>query len=270
MDDEELWRLRLQKVVDAVRSWEVRIERPDEIAARSSIDRDDEGLPGHPVRSAAWYGLIAAVDCLGLVADLSKELTLRPSSMFTSTRAALLGASQAVWVLTGTREVRQLRALSVANDEYKNHRGFVNDYAKDPFIRQGQPAGMVAELEDLAQKLTDKMHALKELRQGKPYAGDFSSTVMMREAAAHLSSQPETDEWLRLALGYEWRMASAAAHARSWPMHVRKTERESLPDGGEIRRMSASLAEVVQSCAAAALMTSEAWRLWDLRGTRHV
>ncbi|MCU1540258.1 MAG: hypothetical protein JWM01_1205, partial [Arthrobacter sp.] len=132
------------------------------------------------------------------------------------------------------------------------------------------PAEMVAGLEGLVQELTEKMEGLKELRQGKAYAGDFSSTTMMREAALHLSSQPDTDEWLRLAVGYEWRMASAAAHARAWPMHVRKTEREPLPDGGEVRRMSASLAEVVQAYGAATLMTSEAWHLWDLRRVRHV
>ena len=270
MDDEELWLQRMQRAVDAVRLWEKRMDGPDVVESKSSLDKDDEGLPGHPVRSAAWYGIVTAVDHLALVADLSKNLTLRPSSLFTVTRAALLGASQAVWVLTGGREVRQLRALSVANDEYKNHRSFVNDYATDPFIREVQPAAVVSELEGLAQELTGKMQALKEYRQGKPYAGDFSSTTMMREAAAHLSSQPDTDDWLRLALGYEWRMASAAAHARAWPMHVRKTEREPLPGGGEIRRMSSSLGEVVQSFGAATLMTSEAWRLWDLRTARHI
>lgn len=269
MDDGEMWRRRLEKSVDAVRQWEHRTGSPDEVEPRSSLDKDDEGLPGHPVRSAAWYGLITAVDHLALVADLTNNLTLRPSSIFTVTRAALLGASQAVWVLTGSREDRQLRALSVLSDEYKNHRGFVNDYAKDAFIKK-HAEDMIADLEGLAQKLTDKMQSLRQLRQGKPYAGDFSSTTMMREAAVHLASQPDMDDWLRLGLGYEWRMASAAAHARAWPMHVRTTEREPLAGGGEIRRMAASFPEIVQSFGTAVLMTSEAWHLWDLRKVRHV
>lgn len=270
MDGAQKWRHRLEKSMKAVRQWEQRTSLPDEVEPRSSLDKDDEALPGHPVRSAAWYGLITAVDHLALVADLAKDdLTLRPSSIFTVTRAALLGASQAVWVMTGNREERQLRALSVASDEYKNHRGFVNDYVKDAFIKE-RSEDIIADLENLAQRLTDKMQSLRPLRQGKPYAGDFSSTTMMREAAIHLASQPDTDDWLRLGLGYEWRMASAAAHARAWPMHVRTTEREPLAGGGEIRRMAASLPEIVQSYGAAVLMTSEAWNLWDLRRIRHV
>lgn len=120
------------------------------------------------------------------------------------------------------------------------------------------------------QRLTDEIQALGALRKARSCGGEFVSTTMMREAAAHLSAQEDNDDWLRLALAYEWRMASAAAHARSWPFHVRQTERTPLPGGGELRQLTSSLAEVVQSYGAAVLMTSEAWRLWDLRRQRHV
>lgn len=269
MADDEVWNGRLKRSVLAARDWEQRTPGLDAVAKHSSLEKDDAPLPGRPVHAAASYGLIAAVDHLGLVADLSSSPVKRPSSIFTVTRAALLGASQAVWVLSGTRAERRLRALSVASDERRMHRSYANGYARDSFIRRCAP-DEAQELGDLAEKLTAEIRSLNELRLGTPYAGDYKSTTMMAEAAAHLASQPDMDDWLRLALGHEWRMASAAAHARAWPLHVRETHRESLSNGSEVRTLRSTLPEVAQAVGAATLMTNEAWRLWDLRRTRHI
>lgn len=144
------------------------------------------------------------------------------------------------------------------------HRSYVNGYARDSFILRCAPEE-ARQRGDLAEKLTDEIDSLRKLRQGTPYAEDFTSTRMMAEAAEHLSSQPNMDDWLRLALGHEWRMASAAAHARAWPLHVRQIHKESLSSGSEVRTMRSTLPEVVQAVGAATLMTNEAWRSWDLR-----
>lgn len=270
MDEDEVWWGRIQFSMNAVREWEKRTRDRDVVEQGSSIDADDDGLVGHPVRTGAWYGLITAVDHLGLVADLTRDgLTLRPSSIFTVTRAALLGASQAVWLLSGSREERKYRALSIESDERKQHRGFVNDFARDPYVRENKDPAFVAGLDELAQNLTDEIYSLKSQRKGKPYDGDFVSTKMMSEAAAYLASQGSNDDWFRLALASEWRMASAAAHARSWPMHVRPTERESLLGGGEVLSMASSLEDVAKSYIAAVLMTNQAWKLWDIRRRTH-
>lgn len=268
MADEEIWLQRLQKCVDAARQWETRTPGLDDVESGSLLEQDDEPLPGTPVRSAASYGLITAIEHLALIADLSSNLTLRPSSLFTVTRAALLAASQTVWVLSGTESERRFRALSVATDEHKNHRSYINDYANDSFIQMQLP-DMVPQLKELAEKLTGKLDSLNEIRRGNPYFGPLQATTMMKEAAEHLAGQVEMDHWMRLGFGHEWRMASAAAHARAWPIHVRSTEREPLPDGREIRRMSSSLPEFVTSVSAATLMMSEALRLWDSHRTHH-
>lgn len=269
MSDDEMWNVRLKRSVEAAQQWEHRTPGLDDVDERSSLNKDDSPFPNNPVRSAASYGLIAAIDHLGLAADLSSFPTKRPSSIFTVTRAALLGASQAVWVLSGTRTQRRLRALSVAGDERKMHRSYVNGYARDSFIRRIAPEE-ARQLGDLAEKLTTEMQSVHGLLRGTPYAGDFKSTTMMAEAAEHLASQPDMDDWLRLALGHEWRMASAAAHARAWPLHIRETHRESLSNGSEVRTLRSTLPEVVQAVGAATLMTNEAWRLWDLRRARHI
>ncbi|MCQ1986001.1 hypothetical protein [Arthrobacter sp. zg-Y844] len=262
MTEEGIWIQRLEKCVEAARRWETLTPGIDEVEDGSLLHQDDDGLPGTPVRSAASYGLVASIDHLALIADLSRDLTLRPSSLFTVTRAALLAASQTVWVLSGTQNERRFRALSVAADEHKNHRSYINDYANDAFIETSAPH-MVPQLKELAERLTTALDSLSEIRRGNPYAGTLQATTMMKEAAEHLAGEIEMDHWLRLGFTHEWRLASAAAHARAWPMHVRSTDREPLPGGGEVRRMSASLPEFVTSVSAATLMTSEALRMWD-------
>lgn len=242
----------------------------EHVASGSSLAKDDEGLIGNPVRSAARYGLLTAVDHLGLIADLAKdELTLRPSAIFTPARAALLGSSQAVWILTGRRPQRIDRSLAVALGERVQHRTFIRDHLNDGYIRDNLGAGFIDDLRRVDAELTGEVNRLKLLRKDTAYSGNFDTTRMMREAAAHLTKAGEVDdEWMRLALSYEWRVASATAHARSWPMQVRKTEALSAR-GVDVRRMTSSVEELAKSVGVAVLMTSEAWRLWDLRREKH-
>ncbi|ACL42013.1 hypothetical protein Achl_4062 (plasmid) [Pseudarthrobacter chlorophenolicus A6] len=270
MDDSEtLWMARLERCFGAARSWEKRLATPDAVTPGSSLAGDDKGLVTAPVRTAAWSGLLSAVDHLALMTDLAREeLNMRPTSLFTPTRAALLGASQAVWVLSGNRETRRARALSIAEDERSKHRAFLWDYAKDEYAKANFSQEFMTDLNGQADKLTKQIMRIRELRKGLPKI-DSDATTMMREAAAHLTSTASVDDqWMRFALAYEWRVASAAAHGRSWPVFVRKTEKTKTADG-ELRSFTTSAEELGKSVGAATMMTSEAWRLWDLRRVPH-
>jgi hypothetical protein len=111
-ESEKLWLGRFERCVEATRAWEPRIAAPDQVTPGSSLAEDDKDLVTAPVRTAAWSGLLSAVDHLALVADLAREeLAMRPTSLFIPTRAALLGASQAVWVLSGNRPLRRARGF---------------------------------------------------------------------------------------------------------------------------------------------------------------
>lgn len=57
IDSDEVRSARPQRCLEAARSWEQRVGFPDKIEPQSSLDKDDEGLSGNPVRSAAWAGL---------------------------------------------------------------------------------------------------------------------------------------------------------------------------------------------------------------------
>lgn len=264
-ENEQMWHDRLLKCFAVARAWEPRIAAPDEVEAGSSLAGDDKGLATAPVRGAAWSGLLSAVDHLALMADLARdELNMRPTSLFTPTRAALLGASQAVWVLTGDRATRRARALAIAEDERSKHRKFLWDYTNDHYAKANFNQKFIGEMGDLASKLTAEISRLRQLQKEYPKI-ESDATTMMREAAEHLTkaSSPE-DQWTRFALAYEWRVASAAAHGRSWPVFVRQTEKFKTADG-ELRSFTTSADELGRAVGAATLMTSEAWRLWDLR-----
>lgn len=271
-DKDEAWQRRIKRCVDAVRQWEPRTREPDTIEPGSSLHSDDQHWKSFPASSAAWYGLVTAVDHLALVADQTQDgtnLRLRPSSPFTVTRAALLGASQAVWVLSGSRSERIRRTLVIAEDERKLHRTFLRDYMNDPFTKVELSSGFLEELGEMDKKLTDEIDAIRDERTARGDKETFQSTKMMQEAAKYVCDDDASDQWVRLALSYGWRMASAAAHARQWPFFVRPTEKLPSDAGVVVRRMSTSFADFGQSLGAATLMTSEAWRLWDLRRRRH-
>ncbi|TSE15015.1 hypothetical protein B1A87_002870 [Arthrobacter sp. KBS0703] len=268
-ESESLWLGRLDRCLDAARSWEKRLAAPDPVTPGSSLAGDDKGLVTAPVRTAAWSGLLSAVDHLGLMADLARdELNMRPTSLFTPTRAALLGASQAVWVLSGNRVTRRARALAIAEDERSQHRTFLRDYTNDAYANANFSKEFMDEMNGLTDGLTAEVSRIRDLRKSLPKI-DATATTMMQEAAAHLTAGGSPDDhWMRFALAYEWRVASAAAHGRAWPLAVRKTEKAKTANG-EPHSFTTTIDELVRAVGAATMMTSEAWRLWDLRRVPH-
>lgn len=270
-ENEQLWSARIKKCFDAARAWEPRIATPGMVEPGSSLAGDDKGLVTAPVRTAASSGLLSAVDHLALMADLPGDdgLNMRPTSLATPARAALLGASQAVWVLSGDRATRRARALAIAEDERAQHRKFVWDYTNDEYAKSNFSEEFMTEMNGLADKLTAEITRIRELRKEYPKI-DSDATTMMREAAEHLTKGGSVDDqWMRFALAYEWRVASAAAHGRSWPVFVRQTKKTKTADG-ELRSFTTSAEELGRSLGAATMMTSEALRLWDLRRVNHL
>lgn len=266
--NEQAWRQRLDASFEMIKGWSERPKRVEEAPPGSLLARDDADLRGH-VQSGAWYGIVTAIDHLNLLTDTfgsEQGVQLRPSSPFTVTRGALLGASQTVWMLApNTRRIRHRNALLVAHDEKVQHLAFLEDYAKDSFVQAQVQPEFFNELEVMVKKLkAEKERLARDLKAiGTPNAR-FSSTVVIKEAAEHLlRTSPGADEWLRVVFPYEWRMASAAAHARQWVLHVRPTETATRSEGS-IRYTSTSIQELAQSVGAAVLMTKEALRLWDV------
>ena len=71
-ESEKLWLSRFQRCVGAAQDWVPRLATPDTVMPGSSLAGDDKGLITDPVRTAAWSGLLSAVDHLALMADLAR------------------------------------------------------------------------------------------------------------------------------------------------------------------------------------------------------
>ena len=90
-EDLDLWRLRAH-----------RIEQPER---SSDLAEDNKIFEWMAVSEVARLSLVASGEHLRLALDAVKAGQLYPSSHFTVLRGALVGASQAVWVLAPSKRV---------------------------------------------------------------------------------------------------------------------------------------------------------------------
>lgn len=79
--------------------WRLRAQRIEEPEVGSDLAIDDRIFPHMAISQLARTSLVTAGEHLRLALDAIKANQLYPSSHFTVLRGALVGASQAVWVL---------------------------------------------------------------------------------------------------------------------------------------------------------------------------
>jgi hypothetical protein len=260
-DGDESWIDRVQTAIDLVRAWEKRTTTdPGWVEPQSPLARDDSGGLGLPVSTLAWHGLQSSVDHLAQIADImaARVIPIRPYAPFTLARAALLAAGQAVWLLTGTtREERIKRAVQVYVDDWENHREYQQDLKDDPFLKKALAPDELAIIDALISELDLRLAAARATNPGRT-----TQTKMLREAARWVT-QGEADGWLRVALGREWRLGSAAAHSRKWSLNVRSGANLGTGEDGGVGSVSTTADEFGTSIIAATLMAREGFRLWD-------
>lgn len=261
--EDEIWTQRIEDALSEVRGWESRTRaEPPEIDPQSTLGADDGSDPALTLSSTAWFGLQSSVDHLAQLADILTTpggAPLRPYSPFTLTRSALLAASQTVWLLSGEdRDERLRRTALVYKDEWENHLRYLTDYKLDPAIQDSLDADIEEAIDDQMAKLNRQLGGAKNLKLGR-----FSSTKMLDDAA-RWASRHQTDGWQRRALLHEWRIGSAAAHARQWPMNFRSGNVTiDRADQMSVRWLATSYQEIGTSLGAATLMAREGFQLWD-------
>lgn len=264
MDGDDDWLRRIQRCIDAAAAWERRTAEAESPEPGSRLAADDARNPTLPASAVAWSSIGSAVDHLGLASDaLQREGggRLRPSAFYTVCRGALVGASQAIWVLTGSREVRLRRVRLLELDERQKAAEFMKDYTRDPSFEGDTSAELVEKIEA---KVDQYEVRARQLRADlKPQRGEGSVTSIMREAAELVTANHD-DAWVARAVMFEWRAASADSHARLWQREVRPGSVIPLVGQGSAVRYTTATAESYgQSLGVATLTTSQAFRLWD-------
>jgi hypothetical protein len=263
--EDDPWLAHIEKCLEAVEQWSARTAAAESPRKGSHLAADDERNPSFPASVVAWSSIGSAVDHLGLAEDSIRREgggRLRPMWFYTVCRGALVAASQAIWVMTGSRDVRLRRVRLLELEETKSFQEFLNDYARDEHLAEDTSTEFAEKVLAKAQAQADRYKALQE--DLKPQRGEYSVTRTLRDAAQEIQSELEEDRWLRRAYMFEWRAASGDAHARQWTRSVRpRIDVPLIGEGARLRITTGTTETYGQSLGAATMATSHALRLWD-------
>jgi hypothetical protein len=203
--------------------------------------------------------------------QIQRRSRFRHIGILSATRGAVVGASQAVWILSGTPSERINRALSVKRDEAFQELGYLTDLHGDAALKQYYTEEQVEEQVEEIRKIEALVESLDSDIPKMGGKSRVTTSTMIEEALIAYSRNSDAMDGplIAAALQANWRVGSAAAHSRAWAYRTTDATAAGASDAGvmnhsgpEQRRVGvATIAEYFQ---AAGLLTNEAWRLWDL------
>lgn len=195
-------------------------------SAGSDLAQDDERWPYLRASTLASVGLGSAREHLHAVRTLVKARELFPSATPTLCRSALIGGSQAVWMLEPReRDERLRRSLSLTVEDYERHIQFNRDVVElFPAEQVGPNAD--EELGRLAQRRDQVMLLLEDV-------GGKCSINLTTEIIPTALEFTVRDAGQRGQMMPRWRSMSGAAHALPWHFFGNEgTTATDLDDGG--------------------------------------
>ncbi|MGW4814320.1 hypothetical protein ACWEPB_22105 [Kitasatospora cineracea] len=268
MSEHAEWETRLGRMKQAVEVWMERTSgdeaRPPSAEPGSSLAGDDRLFPEHPVSSVAWHGLITAVEHLDFtLSAMAATGTLYPSAYFTTLRAALLGASQAVWVLApASRRERQERALTAAKANYEEQK---KAYGAVPTTTPEQQVLVAQAKARLDTRIGEVTAAAVSLGVDPVKASrlKLNATEVIELAAAQ--TVPGTME--QAYAMFLWRTASGHVHGHPYTrlLQLRSDHVVEEPDGRLWARHTSNVVEIGTAASAVVLITNKAWAIFDQR-----
>lgn len=230
----------------------------------SELKGDDHDWPPMPISQVAWMGVTASLDHLLAVRwhlDPPKGGTIRLFAFahFSLCRSALLGAAQAVWVLSPDSSAERIkRARTVVAYLQEQHLAYLKglqDWAPTPDANTDAVAAHVA----------TRIGELVSKRLADGQKGALKATEVIREAAEATWGVGDLSKEIVLA----WRAGSGAAHALVWPLIGQQdTVQVSGPDvhGRAAFEAGGSFDRMASSYMAAYWMLDRAWELMRQRG----
>ncbi len=191
--------------------WRARLSAGFYPADGSDLAEDDTDWPPKPVSQVAWVGLASAVMHLhGMRLHLDSPVGRRPElvpfAQLSLGRGALIGAAQAVWVLSSDeRETRLRRSRTVTRYFLAEHRKYLTDL---------EPASAETNrtLPVVKAHVEQRLAELDRKRAGLGQRASLNATEMVKAAAYATFTDPATVGELSAL----WRLGSAAAHGLMW------------------------------------------------------
>jgi hypothetical protein len=218
--------------------WHASLSQPLVPDPGSELARDDLDWPPVRLSQVAAMGLGSARDHLHAVRVLIEARQLSPFAQLTLIRAGLVGAAQAVWVLSpDARAERLSRARCVAAHMYREH-------AKYLTVLQALAGEPHEGTDTVAAAVAQRSNELAAKRQANEERAALNTTEMVREAALAAFS----DEALANEVVSIWRLTSGAAHGFAWALlgqpgttHASDPDSEgivSFAAGGDLDRVA--------------------------------
>lgn len=235
--------------------WRLRAHRVEEPERGSDLAIDDEVFPQMAISQLARLSLVLAGEHLRLALDAIKVNQLYPSSHFTVLRGALVGASQAVWILgPEDRGQRRERALTVLTEMYAQMDKYYSLLAGTELDSTDR-----ASLDDQRLWLSERQTGVAAIRTG---TARLNLTHVIGTASDHAFANGAR----RVAVRRMWREMSADAHVLGWSLFQRTSfgppdRRTGVGEG----RAPGSLEHVAEAFLASYRLLRCGWSLFDRR-----
>jgi hypothetical protein len=253
LTDEQV-RERLLESWPKVLERHARLEQPWTPEAGSALAEDDAAAPFSPWSSAlARTSVSIATENYMVAACWLLNFGPPIFSMQPMLRTALIGGSQAVWMLSlDDQKTRLEHAENVSRDGYWNQHMFVSG------LENAAPESYDGE------QIADVRETLHGLVGGQRRPV-LNYTQMIGAAMDHIYSSPH-DPTIRASALATWRILSCVSHALPWETDTR-SDRTSVENGGV--RMAAtrsSWSNLQEALSLGWAAIDVGWRLLDQRG----
>jgi hypothetical protein len=236
--------------------WKVRAANAEEPQSGSELARDDGVFPRHRISEVARMSLALAGEHLRLARDAIEAGQLYPSAHFTLLRGGLVGAAQAVWVLSpedpALRQERGLTVLAEMHDQMRRYYRRLETFNLSGVERE--------QLKEQQSWLIERIAQVEAVRPGRA-ALNLTDEVIPR-ALDHVFPDAGRRQDGRAL----WALMSGDAHVLGWSTASRgemgPTDRASgLAEG----TVGGSFADIAQPFMAAHGLLREGWSLFDRR-----
>lgn len=233
----------IAEYLDLIAEWDERTMKSPEVFPCSELFADVDEYPSIPTPQHAWVSLVAAVDCLAILAKLHSHESGEVHTMGVPilARTPMLAASTAIWLLApDKRHIRIDRGLryAVAN---LDHLVDMHKLLRESAVTD--PGQLDALIESERQAIAEARSRLEI--SDKELPGD---TWIVKNVAEQL--EPEGVCKASQVLGL-WRICSGAVHARLWAAKFPRPENPYM-FVNDLMGVGVSL-------------TLYAFRLWDRR-----
>lgn len=238
-EDLERWRLRAHSIEEP--------ERGSDLAV------DDEIFPHMAISQLARMSLVLSGEHMRLALHALRAQQIYPSAHFTVLRGALVGASQAVWILMPEhRDERRERGLTVLAEMYRQMGKYYSSLA-------GLSQDDHVMLEQQKVWLRDRVAGVAAKRTR---TSDLNLTEVIRISADGTFTSADHREAVRRL----WREMSADAHVLGWSLFQRSTfesadRRTGIGDG----RASGSPEHLAEAFLPSFRLLKHGWSLFDRR-----